>query len=791
MEYTMWWLGIGYWLVLFSCAQGCGIGVHLLLLSRTQSYFPSELQRLSLYEQPGAFFPDAFYSCMGLTDAAEEAHWPPFMKVAVDYWHEKYGEGYENYKSKQIEASGSRPKTIAQKILNLVRPITGEQKLYENGINLKAFLYGVLTHQVADASWHSLGVSQGLLRMLADTEFHGHTKDAHDVLDFGGDMIMMRRLINSEADLSWMTDIEWNYPKDDVLEIYRRLGYDVNRNALEYCMLRGQMAVPAEKRIAKAAFISNARKSPTLFSHIEDYYLGGTIELTMSIRHCITKLNSWFENGTPDDAWSLCGVFEGRRPFDGESMADEEHGFNLSTHNRQVAFTTKGHDPVVLTTGMNQALFGSSLSIGEYLDDELSLAISAPFESVEVEKEIGMEQVPKGSVYVMKLSQIYRQLKSNELPVQITEAILDSSLSSRESFEFNDRFGAKLMKISVLGYDVLVTSSPGKSRIDFFVENKNLLQVQWQHASVRYGSRGEKLVGEIMAAGDIDGDGLEDLIIGSPRSDVDGRPQQGIVFVLTGKTLARLFKLSVSEDRQPHVVTIEDVADGVLNFPDQDKKPMGYSLFGSKISIIKSENGKPSLAIGAQGLGKVYVYKFNHKIGLLENVFELQGDDNSQYSDFGGGLVASVGNVLAVGSSTEDVEIEGILCMQCGAVYIYTFKDNEVKRINKVTLSPEDRLSFSRFGHEGTFATNDLLIVSSPHARNERGSVWVIELGMDKQYATSIINEGPHPYSNGFGNSISAHVDNNELLLAVGMPYYGTGETALNGAVAIYQLPII
>jgi hypothetical protein len=129
--------------------------------------------------------------------------------------------------------------------------------------------------------------------------------------------------------------------------------------------------------------------------------------------------------------------------------------------------------------------------------------------------------------------------------------------------------------------------------------------------------------------------------------------------------------------------------------------------------------------------------------------------------------------------------------MQCGAVYIYTFKDNEVKRINKVTLSPEDRLSFSRFGHEGTFARNDFLIVSSPHARNERGSVWVIDLGMDTQYATSIINEGPHPYSNGFGNSISAHVDNNELLLAVGMPYYGTGETALNGAVAIYQLPII
>lgn len=98
----------------------------------------------------GAFFPDAFYSCFNSSEVAEAAHWPPFLAAAVSYWKDKYE----------------------------TNPNLDESSMY-NRLALKAFLFGAFTHQVADVSWHSLGMQQGLLSMLAANEFDGNVSLAH------------------------------------------------------------------------------------------------------------------------------------------------------------------------------------------------------------------------------------------------------------------------------------------------------------------------------------------------------------------------------------------------------------------------------------------------------------------------------------------------------------------------------------------------------------------------------------------------------------------------------------
>jgi glycosylphosphatidylinositol phospholipase D len=131
------------------------------------------------------FLPDAFYSCGSNNAAAEAAHWPDFLATAVQHWKTKYG---------HID----------------LRNKSHDKKIIDKAMGLKAFIYGLFTHQVADVGWHSLGVNQGLLEVLAQSEFNRSIEKAHRsvhvkrgssnfsnsyirFLDTGGDLLMLDR----------------------------------------------------------------------------------------------------------------------------------------------------------------------------------------------------------------------------------------------------------------------------------------------------------------------------------------------------------------------------------------------------------------------------------------------------------------------------------------------------------------------------------------------------------------------------------------------------------------------
>jgi glycosylphosphatidylinositol phospholipase D len=50
-------------------------------------------------------------------------------------------------------------------------------------------MFGFVSHQVADVTWHSLGIQQGFLQTMDKVNFHGSFSAAHTVGDPGGDMV--------------------------------------------------------------------------------------------------------------------------------------------------------------------------------------------------------------------------------------------------------------------------------------------------------------------------------------------------------------------------------------------------------------------------------------------------------------------------------------------------------------------------------------------------------------------------------------------------------------------------
>ena len=53
-----------------------------------------------------------------------------------------------------------------------------------------AFTLGFVSHQVADVTWHSLGIEQGFLTTMGNVNFFGSFPAAHNVGDPGGDMVV-------------------------------------------------------------------------------------------------------------------------------------------------------------------------------------------------------------------------------------------------------------------------------------------------------------------------------------------------------------------------------------------------------------------------------------------------------------------------------------------------------------------------------------------------------------------------------------------------------------------------
>lgn len=115
---------------------------------------------------------------------------------------------------------------------------------------------------------------------------------------------------------------------------------------------------------------------------------------------------------------------------------------------------------------------------------------------------------------------------------------------------------------------------------------------------------GDKFGYEVSELGDLDGDGCADILVGAASGD-GKQPQSGAAFVYSGQTGKLLFKL--------------------------EGERSGDS-FGNAAALAKNADGSSTLAIGAQNAGpgkrgRVYAYRI--KGTSAERVFTIEGDANS------------------------------------------------------------------------------------------------------------------------------------------------------------------
>ncbi|KAK9321686.1 zinc dependent phospholipase C-domain-containing protein [Lipomyces orientalis] len=660
---------------LFHHVDSCGIGVHVQILSRIRGNLTPDSSTHSSFAIPGAFFPDAFYNCMSQSASAEVAHWPPFLKAAAQYYREKYDTGKD-----------------------------------QAGIGLRTFLFGVLTHQIADVSWHSLGVDQGLLMAMAIREFNEDYTTAHSTLDTGGDIIMMERLLRTSPNLEWLTQ-RWSIPSKDIIEIYSSMGIGISRAALEYCMARGVAALGAEINIAHSMYDSYAKRSALLVDSLEDYFLGGLQEVTSSIVKCLNNFESWLDNGPTADAWELCPVFYGRAPGmrhyeeDNPSYVSVEEALEsyiedmlpmltttvsadgATTHidfptlvapkqpiadysAQQVQAVMQQSRPIILTTGITESLFGSSFAIGNFRGESVGpcVAIGAPFETT---METGSRD---GAVYVIPLSDIDSMFMTftgaSELDIRASEYRLalppfDGVFTAGPApvnFTLPRQFGASISAITLLNSTLLAVTSPGTSTIDIFAGASRLITVlpPSEGTTTTYGAKGRKLFGTDLHVQDIDRDGYPDLLVSAPHSDLSSSTrEQGEIMVLSGKQIETAIIQGLPS------VTMDLVRLSRLIRPVRQSAQASsdFELFGSCIEFSDRPDEMDTEAneiayIGAAGSGAVYAFNAVSGEPLFVLLATLGKSPSS--SGFGGGVLLSgrikdLGEWVLIGSPNESL----------------------------------------------------------------------------------------------------------------------------------------
>ncbi|KAH8150191.1 uncharacterized protein LAJ45_05877 [Morchella importuna] len=594
-----------YW----GTALSCGVLVHNEVLHRSTHLFslPNSVPDLTQitplisplllsptntpFLQSGAFFPDWGYQCLSTDSAAEAAHWPPFLVASVEHIISKYG--YLN---------------------DTTLRSTDEQEHLEG---LISFIFAIAGHQTQDASWHAIRLPSGLLAALAAVDFGGDEEKAHRVLDFGGDFMVAARLARmGQESRAWIGG-EWKVPIDDIMEIYKRMGREVNKFVLRYCTMRGLAALRSDLAVGPSLLDSMASQSPMLVNSLDDYYLGGLDEMTSRTVSCWSNLTRWFANGIdPDEkirnGWGICDVFRaikarGGAGDTGHSHAQEQLPLiteysnkelkHITVHTDQFGVETytlpplspppgpvpahpphpnskapKFSEPTYIATYTPYARFGSSLSVGAFTPDSSkpSLAVGAPTESEDSSRP------GEGNVYVLPLSDFLSSSSeptpfSALQPEYVTPQRVQKAISTHTAVD--QRFGTASTAWKTQGMTLLAVSAPGPlsyeaatpslpftengvaGRIDVFRPGEGERWVSLSIKGAELGGIGRRWWGEEMIAADLDGSGNEWLVVSGSRSDAK-RVCEGRERVQMGEGEVGLFQLVPSSAALESNITI-------------------------------------------------------------------------------------------------------------------------------------------------------------------------------------------------------------------------------------------
>ncbi|XP_061202369.1 phosphatidylinositol-glycan-specific phospholipase D isoform X1 [Neopsephotus bourkii] len=251
-----------------------GISTHIEIAHRALEFFIKHEGNVNYRQlllnhqdafQAGSIYPDAFYPSICKSgifhDVSEDTHWTPFLNASIHYIRRNYPQPWEVATEKLV-----------------------------------AFLFGIASHMVADVSWHSLGIDQGFLKAMGEIDFHGSYSEAHNVGDFGGDV-----LSQFELDFSYLA-LNWYVPVKDLVTIYKEFyGREIiTESTIIDCTYLLFLELHGERLVVGKLFPTYASKSPFLVEKFHEYFLGGVDDMAFWTNNIFELTSHMLENGTSD-----------------------------------------------------------------------------------------------------------------------------------------------------------------------------------------------------------------------------------------------------------------------------------------------------------------------------------------------------------------------------------------------------------------------------------------------------------------------------------------------------------
>ncbi len=196
------------------------------------------------------------------------------------------------------------------------------------------------------------------------------------------------------------------------------------------------------------------------------------------------------------------------------------------------------------------AEFGHALTSGDYDGDGFDdLVVSAPGQSILVDQPFGDPETNAGIIFIYYGGQI--NSANMGLNSEIRDTLFQSSPNVQGTSESNDLFGYSLATgdFNNNGFDDLAIGVPfegiepipvaGLVQV-FYGNNLGLInddQIYQQDDMIGAATEAGDLFGLALAVGDINGDSIDDLLIGAPLEDIANITDAGVAHYLPGTSI--------------------------------------------------------------------------------------------------------------------------------------------------------------------------------------------------------------------------------------------------------------
>ncbi|XP_052686542.1 phosphatidylinositol-glycan-specific phospholipase D-like [Crassostrea angulata] len=266
------------WVLLSQCIcliNGYGSISHGIISYRASVYFGDEETQKIVQENPdglfgGSVYPDVFYDSQCsegnysfVSDATKST---AFLNASINYLLQKYPKPWNNVTEKLV-----------------------------------SFLYGVMSHQIADYMWYGEDkYQQGFLNMMAKLNFHGNFQEAAVFAELGSDVVLAYDLNLDHI----QPFLEWFVPVSDLVNIYALMFGEgkVPHKVVENCTVTRLIYLMKEKIKVSEYYAAVAPSSPFLMTQLLDYFPGGVDDCAGWVGRKWQDLSFMLEKGTSNCA---------------------------------------------------------------------------------------------------------------------------------------------------------------------------------------------------------------------------------------------------------------------------------------------------------------------------------------------------------------------------------------------------------------------------------------------------------------------------------------------------------